>query len=145
MIKYLLLSLSVLLIVKHSTAAFTINTIAQWNQFDFKFPSTTIEQNARNSGEYVPGNSLAIDVAVFNNCVDSRKKVFVTFPRFGPGVPFSLGVISNEIGTSGYKILPYPDYATQSATNCNGIINSFRVAVSICYKTRNISFLLIFL
>lgn len=136
MIKLLLLSLSVLLIVKLSTAAFTINTVAQWNSFDFKFPSTTIEQNARNSGEYVPGNSLAIDVAVFNNCEASRKKVFVTFPRFGTGVPFSLGVISNEMGISGYKILPYPDYATQSATNCNGIINSFRVAVSICFKNQ---------
>lgn len=134
MVKLLLLSLSVLLIVKLSSAAFTINTIAKWNSFDFKFPSTTIEQNARNSGEYVPGNSLPIDVAVFNNCEASRKKTFVTFPRFGPGVPFSLGVISNELGTSGYKILPYPDYATQSATNCNGIINSFRVAVSIYFK-----------
>lgn len=134
MIKLLLLSLSILLIVKQSTAAFTINTIAKWNSFDFKFPSTTIEQNARNSGEYVPGNSLPIDVAFFNNCEPSRMKTFVTFPRFGPGVPFSLGVISNEMGTSGYKILPYPDYATQSATNCYGIINSFRIAVSTFLK-----------
>lgn len=125
MIKHFLVSLSVLLIVKLSTAV-TINTAFKWNQFEFQFPSPAAEQIARNSGDYVPGNSLPIDVAVFN------KQIFVTFPRFGPGVPFSLGVISAQMGTSGYKIEPYPDYPTQSATNCNnGIINSFRVAVSI--------------
>lgn len=136
MIKLLLLSLSVILIIKHSNAVYTVNTIAQWNQLEFKFPSATIEQNARNSGEYIPGNSIPIDVAVFNNVADaSRKKTFVTIPRFGKGVPFTLAVVSNELTTSGnYKLYPYPDYATQSATNCNGIINNFRVAVSINLK-----------
>lgn len=133
MIKLLLLSLSLLLIVKLSTAAFTINTIAQWNQLEFVFPSANDEQIARNTGEYIPGNSLPIDVAVFNNGVESMKKTIVVCPRFGPGVPFSLSKITNQIGTYGYKLEPYPDYPTQSAKNCYGIINTFRVTVSIFF------------
>lgn len=140
MIKYLLLSLSALLIVKLSTAAFTVNTPFKWNEFEFRFPTPTIEQNARNSGEYIPGKSLPIDVAVFNN-----NQVMVTFPRFDKGVPFSLGLISGQMGASGYKIDPYPDYPTQSATNCNnGIINSFRVAVSSFYLILKVSIIILF-
>lgn len=57
-------------------------------------------------------------------------RIFVTFPRFIPGVPVTLGYVKS----STQLIEPYPSYDWHSShgTDCNGMTSVFRVAFDGC-------------
>lgn len=70
--------------------------------------------------------------------IDGR--TFVTILRTA-GVPASLNTVTNKRGEAGPLLKPYPDWSWYgNDNNCNGIINVFRVAVSIFMKTLSKSF-----
>ena len=61
-----------------------------------------------------------------------RSRIFVTTPRFQPGVPVTLGYVQSQ--ASSVLIQPYPDYSWHSSNgaNCDGLTSVFRVAIDRC-------------
>lgn len=59
-------------------------------------------------------------------------RVFVTVPRFVPGIPITFGTLTNQTGPGGPLISAYPNYTwnANQGNNCDGLTSVFRVAVS---------------
>lgn len=62
-----------------------------------------------------------------------RTRIFVTIPRFSPGVPVTLGTVAPTLGSC---IQPYPDYSWHSShgANCDGITSVLRIAIDECRR-----------
>lgn len=57
-----------------------------------------------------------------------HSRVFVTLPRFSPGIPITLGVTSVP---NGPIVQAYPNYNWNRINgNCDGLISVFRIAVN---------------
>lgn len=41
-----------------------MQSVFEWNEIEYEFPSDAVREAARDSGEYVPGNGVPIDVDV---------------------------------------------------------------------------------
>ena len=55
-------------------------------------------------------------------------RVFVTARR-AEGVPASLLTVSDIDGASGKLFKPYPDWSFHNASDCNNIVNVYRIFV----------------
>lgn len=110
-----------------------LRMVAEWAAMDFDFPSDTVRQEALDSGDYVQGLGLPIDVDVDYHS-QHKTRIFVTFPRSRPGIPVTLGTISSFQAGRQPLISAYPNYWWQSSQgrNCSGITNVYRIAVSEC-------------
>lgn len=62
-----------------------------------------------------------------------RTRIFVTIPRFSPGVPITLGTVAP---TQLSLIEPYPSYSWHSShgANCDGITSVLRIAIDECRR-----------
>ena len=68
-------------------------------------------------------------------------QVFMTIPRFKPGVPATLNtVITSENGRP--LLLPYPEWSWHREGNCDGITSVFRVQVCLMCSTHKINIFL---
>lgn len=102
--------------------------IYSWKRLEFDFPDESARLAAIQSGNYIPGAALPIDVDVYTGGQES--KVFITIPRFQHGVPVTLGYVTDKVSTSGNPIIaPYPNWSSNSMTNCDSIISVYRVQV----------------
>lgn len=102
--------------------------IYSWKSLEFDFPNESAELAAIQSGNYIPGAPVPIDVDVYNEGQGS--KVFVTIPRFQHGVPVTLGYVTNKVSSDGNPIIaPYPNWRYNSMANCESIISVYRVQV----------------
>lgn len=104
--------------------------VSEWKDLEYAFPSPSLRQAAIQSGQYIPGRGVPIDVDV--DYRNSNSRIFVTIPRFTPGIPITFGVVTSAGANGGPIIQPYPNYDSQSShgQNCDGITSVFRVAVS---------------
>lgn len=107
-----------------------LRVVTEWTRMEFDFPSDAVREEALETGAYVPGIGLPIDVDV--DFSRQKPRVFVTFPRSRPGIPVTVGTISSYRPGSAPVIRPYPDYWWQSSQgwNCSQITSVYRVAVS---------------
>ncbi|XP_076650074.1 major royal jelly protein 9-like [Halictus rubicundus] len=102
--------------------------IYSWKKLEFDFPSESARLAAIQSGNYIPGAPLPIDVDVYSAGQDS--KVFITIPRFQHGVPVTLGYVTDKVSLDGNPIIaPYPNWRYNSMTNCESIISVYRMQV----------------
>lgn len=61
----------------------------QWNQIDYEFPGGNDDRaEAIRSGAYVPQNVIPVGLEVY------KKRLFLTLPRWKPGIPASLAYIN---------------------------------------------------
>lgn len=108
--------------------------VSTWSELEFDFPTPAERQNAIIQGKYVSGAGVPIDVEV-DYRGRGQSKIFVTVPRFQPGVPITLGTLG-PVRNGGPVITAYPDYSWQSShgKNCDGITSVFRVATDECKR-----------
>ncbi|XP_076225609.1 yellow-e3 [Nomia melanderi] len=105
--------------------------IYSWKALEFDFPSESAKLAAIESGDYIPGASLPIDVDVYSEAEAS--KVFVTIPRFQNGVPVTLGYVVDRASTNPNPLISaYPNWEYNSGTSCDSIISVYRVQVDEC-------------
>lgn len=125
-----------------------LETIHSWNLLEYEFPSPQDRQEAINNGNLISNAGTPIDVQpsyggleqkYILKCfsffklplADGRRRIFTTIPRFLPGIPFSLAVVTNRQGSNGPFIQPFPSYSWHTAhgSNCDNITSAFRIAV----------------
>ncbi|XP_063533967.1 protein yellow-like isoform X1 [Cydia strobilella] len=108
-----------------------LRTVRQWAELDFQFPSESMRSAALANRNYVPGNSVPIDVDVQHRRGNLQSRIFVTIPRFDEGRPMTLGTVDENA-----RIYPYPDYTwhDNQGHNCDGMTSVFRVAIDECNR-----------
>jgi carotenoid cleavage dioxygenase-like enzyme len=57
-------------------------------------------------------------------------RIFVTFPKWKPGIPATLGYVTKNGGRD-QIVKVYPNWKWHDEGNCNGLTSVFRIAVSI--------------
>lgn len=112
-----------------------LRLVSVWKELEYEFPSPAEQQNAVIQGNYVSGAGIPIDVEV-DYRGRGQSKVFVTVPRFLPGVPITFGTLTGQRRNGGPVISAYPEYSWQSShgKNCDGITSVFRVAIDECRR-----------
>lgn len=108
-----------------------LKLVSEWKDLEYAFPSQSHRQAAIQSGQYISGRGVPIDVDV-DYRIQGQSRIFITIPRLTTGIPVTLGVVTSAGANGGPIIQPYPDYNSQSShgQNCDGITSVFRVAVS---------------
>jgi len=76
---------------------------------------------------------------MFKQKIEKKRRVFVSVPRFGTGVPFSLGEIIDAKTHNGHYIEAYPGYFlwhknTHNGKHCDGITSVFRIEIDQCNR-----------
>lgn len=110
-----------------------LETVYQWKQMVFGFPTEADRNEAIANGNLVPENATPIDVAPHHHS-EKGSRIFTTTPRFTPGIPYTLAVVSDKNEANGPVLQPYPDYSWHKAhgSDCDKITSVFRVAITEC-------------
>ncbi len=69
------------------------NQVYGWKQLDYKFPSDQIRTRYLSNGEFIPQNNVITGVKVKDN------RLYLTIPRWRPGVPSSLAYVDFDPST----------------------------------------------
>lgn len=109
----------------------TVETLTQWRQLEFGFPTAQDRANAQAAGNLVPENGTPIDVQAQYQS-NGQVRVFTTIPRFTTGIPYTLAIVSETQARNGPLLQPYPSYSWHNGNgeDCDKITSAFRVAVS---------------
>lgn len=62
----------------------------------------------------------------------TKRRVFVSLPRFKPGVPATLATITGQRTEDGNLLAPFPNWEAQKEGNCNGVTSVYRMKVCTC-------------
>uniref|UniRef100_A0A8D7ZYI9 Protein yellow n=2 Tax=Culex pipiens TaxID=7175 RepID=A0A8D7ZYI9_CULPI len=103
----------------------------QWNQIDYEFPGGNDDRaEAIRSGAYVPENVIPVGLEVY------KKRLFLTLPRWKPGIPASLAYINiNDTTTQSPKLRPYPSWNAHRQMGdeeAPEIVSPFRIRADRC-------------
>lgn len=111
----------------------TVETLTQWGQLEFGFPTAQDRENAQAAGNLVPENGTPIDVQP-QYMANGQIRLFTTIPRFVTGIPYTLATVSATQGRNGPLLQPYPNYSWHNANgeDCDRITSAFRVAITEC-------------
>nr|XP_033340386.1 protein yellow-like [Megalopta genalis] len=102
--------------------------IYSWKSLEFDFPSESDRIAAIQSGNYIPGAPVPIDVDVYS--AGQKSKVFITIPRFQNGVPVTLGYVTDDVSSNANPIIaPYPNWSYNTMGSCDSITSVYRVHI----------------
>ncbi|XP_077271150.1 L-dopachrome tautomerase yellow-g [Temnothorax americanus] len=90
-----------------------LSFILSGNSLDWPCQST--KNIYTTSGRYHPRNVIATRIQIYKN------DAIVAMPRYKPGVPFTLGVMSLKPKTCEPKVTPFPCWAIQEEGNCEAL------------------------
>ncbi|XP_077299773.1 L-dopachrome tautomerase yellow-h isoform X2 [Arctopsyche grandis] len=108
-----------------------LRTLYQWNLIDFNYDSDGERKAALDSKDFIPENTLPLGLEIW------KERVFVTFPRWKPGVPCTLAT-APRIPSSGVidpspKLQPYPSWNWhRQQGDCSGLTSVFRISADRC-------------
>ncbi|EDV49228.2 protein yellow [Drosophila erecta] len=109
-------------------------TVFEWKNLQYGFPSEQEREQLIRDGRYNPDSPIPIDIDVYYPPNGSPPRHFVTSPRFGQGVPFSLAYVTNVQRENGSEIQAYPSYQWHSShgANCDGLTSVYRIHIDAC-------------
>lgn len=76
----------------------------KWKQIEFEWPSEDVKKAWISSKKYIPENNLPLGLEKWNN------KLFVTIPRWKPGVAAALNYVNLDDTNDSPKFKPYPSW-----------------------------------
>lgn len=122
-----LLSLAVLPLV--TPAKF--KEVFKWKQVDFAYPTPEDRINAINSGVFNRDNALPLGLEVWGD------RVFVTLPRWKPGVPATLATVARPTNPNAPPtsplLTPYPNWEwNRENSGCDAYTSVFRAMADPC-------------
>ncbi|XP_063230613.1 protein yellow-like [Bacillus rossius redtenbacheri] len=102
----------------------------QWTTPEFLFTNESMKQSMIDSGRYIPGNPFMLDVDSWQR--GSTREVFVTTPRFLPGTPATLSLLSRAHASASPLLQPFPSWAMNRQGDCDAMTSVLRVQVDTC-------------
>uniref|UniRef100_W8CAE9 Protein yellow n=1 Tax=Ceratitis capitata TaxID=7213 RepID=W8CAE9_CERCA len=113
-----------------------LTNVYEGKNLEFGFPSDDDRKTALRKGLYDPDSPLPIDVDVYYPPSGEEPRIFVTIPRFGQGVPYSLAYLTNEVRPNGTELQPFPDYDWHKShgDDCDGLTSVYRIQIDTCGK-----------
>ncbi|KAG7211981.1 hypothetical protein KM043_011179 [Ampulex compressa] len=97
-----------------------------WPTIDYEFESIEARDFAIFDGEYIAENNLPLGLDIW------RDKVFITLPKWKPGIPATLATVPKNSKTKSPKLKPYPNWEWNRADNCDRLVSVFRIHVDEC-------------
>lgn len=109
----------------------------KWKQIEFEWPSEDVKQSWLSSKKYIPENNLPLGLERWNN------KLFLTIPRWKPGVAAGLNYVNLDDTNESPKFKPYPSWedndfdlpsngSGQGLKKDSNIVSPFRVRADEC-------------
>ncbi|XP_055529991.1 protein yellow-like isoform X2 [Wyeomyia smithii] len=103
--------------------------IYQWKIIDFLYPSLQARNNAIRTRAFIPDNNLPLGVDRFRN------RIFITTPRWNPGVPATLSYLPLPVENPSAPLNPYPNWSfhtTPQNPDCSKLVSVYRLYVDEC-------------
>lgn len=75
-----------------------------WSRLDFAYPSDEDRHRAIVFEEFIPENNLPLGLEVY------KDRLFMTMPKWKPGVPCTLAVLPKVPKEASPKLVPYPSW-----------------------------------
>ncbi|XP_068152724.1 uncharacterized protein [Drosophila tropicalis] len=121
-------------ITSHRPPYKELDKIFEWRNLVFGFPNDVERTRALESGRYKPESPIPIDIDVYYPSNGGPARHFVTAPRFGQGVPYSLAYVSPVQQENGSVLQAYPSYDWHSShgADCDGLTSVYRVHIDSC-------------
>ena len=92
---------------------------------NFNWPHPSSKENYEMSGRYIPKNIIVTRTQIY------KDEAIVAMPRYKPGIPFTLGVISLRKKGCRSKIEPFPYWQMQEEGNCNSIQSAVDIVLDV--------------
>ncbi|KAL6263210.1 hypothetical protein P5V15_006010 [Pogonomyrmex californicus] len=89
------------------------------------WPCQSTKNIYETSGRYIARNVISTRAQVY------RDDIILAMPRYKPGVPFTLGVMSLKTKDCTPKVTPFPCWAIQEEGNCQALQNVVDIALDI--------------
>ncbi|XP_049865521.1 protein yellow [Pectinophora gossypiella] len=118
-------------LVSLSSAAVKLQEMFSWNVLDWAYPDEQTKLMAISSGELIPENALPVGIERWGN------KLFVSVPRWRPGIPATLNYIplDGPQHDPSPKLIPYPSWAANELGNCaSGLTTVYRIKADQCNR-----------
>ncbi|CAH2062923.1 unnamed protein product, partial [Iphiclides podalirius] len=124
----MLAKLLVLGLVAYASAAVKMQEVFSWNVMDWNYPDEYLKQEALVTGSLIPENALPVGIERWRN------KLFVSVPRWRPGIPATLNYIPLDAPhEQSPKLNPYPSYKGNELGNCDTGLNTvYRIKADKC-------------
>ncbi|XP_041972920.1 protein yellow [Aricia agestis] len=115
-------------LVALSSGAVKLTEHYSWNMLDWDYPDPYSKQQAYQTGELIPQNALPVGIERWRN------KLFVSVPRWRPGIPGTLNYIPLDAPYDpSPKLIPYPSFAGNQLGDCdNGLTTVYRIKADKC-------------
>ncbi|KAJ8687041.1 hypothetical protein QAD02_022835 [Eretmocerus hayati] len=105
-----------------------MDTVFQWRYIDYTWPSDDAKREAILSGAYNYTQVVPMDIDVSQ---DGR--IFFSSVNY-PGNPARLGTVSTRVEYSGPLIKPYPSWEWTDRSNCDSIIETWKMKIDECNR-----------
>ncbi|KAK9299376.1 hypothetical protein QLX08_007613 [Tetragonisca angustula] len=89
------------------------------------WPCQSTKNIYETSGRYISRNVIATRAQIFDG------QAILALPRYKPGVPFTLGVLSLKSHSCEPKIAPFPCWAIQEEGNCQALQSAVDIVLDI--------------
>ncbi|RLU27452.1 hypothetical protein DMN91_001256 [Ooceraea biroi] len=83
--------------------------------YSLDWPCQSTRNIYETSGRYIPKNVIATRTQIY------KDDAIIAMPRYKPGVPFTLGVMSLKTKDCTPKVTPFPCWAIQEEGNCQAL------------------------
>ncbi|KMQ90314.1 major royal jelly protein 1 [Lasius niger] len=93
--------------------------------YSLDWPCQSTRNIYETSGRYIPRNVIGTRAQVY------REDIIIAMPRYKPGVPFTLGVMSLKTKDCTPKVTPFPCWAIQEEGNCQALQSVVDIALDI--------------
>ncbi|XP_017144704.1 protein yellow [Drosophila miranda] len=111
-----------------------LHRVYEWKNIQYGFPSEREHEEVLRSGRYNPDSPIPIDIDVYYPPQGGAVRHFITTPRFGQGVPYSLAYVTQVQRENGSEIQAYPSYDWHKTHggDCDGLTSVYRVHIDAC-------------
>ncbi|CAH0546393.1 unnamed protein product [Brassicogethes aeneus] len=125
----------VVFLVAFASGVQKLETVFEWKQVEFAWPSEEAKANAIKEGHYIPANNLPLGLDRW------KDKLFITVPKWKAGVASTLNYVSlNNQNNKTPLLIPYPDWKSNTISKeniekgieDNQIVSTFRLRVDPC-------------
>ncbi|CAH0555325.1 unnamed protein product [Brassicogethes aeneus] len=123
----------VVAVATFASGAQKLETVYEWKEVEFAWPSEEAKANAIKEGQYISANNLPLGLDRW------KDKLFVTVPKWKAGVASSLTYVDLKNNNKSAPLIPYPDWKANTTPKDkdakiedNQIVSTFRVRVDEC-------------